>query len=116
MWDGLSPSEGQLLEVGSCVLFKSGKTTSVSPNELSFGQRSEVFRHAESKSGLYFGISLFLKDIAVFPCRNSRQFLLVSEKRQVMVETWHSDFLRMAPLLLRIGNAFKNQIINIQLF
>ena len=86
MWNGMSPSEGQQLAVVSSL--KGGRQLVL---ELSFGQRSEVFRHAECKSGLYFGLSLFLKDISLFPCRNSRQFLLVSEKRQVMIETWHLD-------------------------
>ena len=53
---------------------KRGGNSKWEPNKLKSTRscsRGLGFRHAESKSGLYFGLSLFLKDVSVILCRNS---------------------------------------------
>ena len=57
-----------------CPLKEGEDNSKVEPNKLKSNNNLvkvmvvlEVFGHAESKSGLYFGLSLFLREVLVIP-------------------------------------------------
>ena len=64
-----------------------------------------VLRHAESKSSLYFVLSLFLKEVLVILCWNPWQLFQVSETRHVFGRNKAVRFCRITPFLQTIGNA-----------
>ena len=61
-----------------------------------------VFRHAQSKSGLY---SMFLVEVLVILCWNPRQLFQISETRHTFGQNWAVQFCRITLFLQTIRNA-----------
>ena len=70
-----------------------------------------VIRHAESKSGVYFKLSLLLQEVLLILCRNLWQLNRFLKHVLSFVKTRQPDFAELRPFCKTIGNA-----INFRLF
>ena len=66
-----------------------------------------VFRHVESKSSLYYVLSLFLKEVLVILCWNPWQLFQVLETRHFFGQNWAVRFCRITSFSPTIANAIE---------